>query len=326
MARPGSGGLPARRPDQKPSPPPAAQSPGAAAGILRARIIIISGSVDGLYIYSGKAGPGTLVASAVAHDGTDPYGNTVTGPGYAVYGSGGQELDLSVSSGQAQITFKTGSTLEDEPGLIIGAKGGSGAGAFLNWNIKGPIATSQGDSVILEMNSANEGATSSANGEFVYAATSGTDYLSAAWSAAGFVIPAGSIAAVDPSTGTVAAPAVAEPWHSMPSMSASWSVSGFAEYRLLPTGDLQLAFQDLVPGTDTDGTTIWAAGSLPAAYRPAHNSPRLAAYSNALRTGAVGTATEGPALTVLTDGSVECFGIAAASTRVDLSAIVPLTA
>jgi hypothetical protein len=112
---------------------------------------------------------------------------------------------------------------------------------------------------------------------------------------------------------------VPESWHNMPAMSGGWSNS-HAKYRLTSEGNLQLSFRNLGPGTDTDGATIWAAASLPAAYQPVSNK-RIACYSQALRTGA---AAEAAALEVITDGSVQCFGIAAASTRVDLEAVVAL--
>lgn len=133
--------------------------------------------------------------------------------------------------------------------------------------------------------------------------------------AAGIVTPI--IQAVTPRDNTGSP----ETWHTMPAMAAGWTIGGHASYTMTPNGWLGVAFKDLVPGTDTDGTAIWAAGSLPAAYVPANNH-RVTAYTNTLRVS--GAAFEMGALEFETDGSIQCFGIAAAATRLDLYAAIPL--
>lgn len=77
---PGLGGLPPRRIDQQPVPPPTAVSPGS-KNIIRASIVIITGGTgSGLFVYSPSPGTGNLVASITGASGTDTYGNA--------YGSG----------------------------------------------------------------------------------------------------------------------------------------------------------------------------------------------------------------------------------------------
>jgi hypothetical protein len=113
-----------------------------------------------------------------------------------------------------------------------------------------------------------------------------------------------------------------ETWHDLTTMSNGWSIGGHAAYTMLPDGWLGIAFKDLVPGTDTDATVIFSsANGLPAAYRPA-NTHRVVAYTNTLRVS--GAAFEMGALEFETDGSIQCFGIAAAATRLDLFTAVPL--
>jgi hypothetical protein len=74
----------------------------------------------------------------------------------------------------------------------------------------------------------------------------------------------------------------------------------------------EIKFQcGLSPGTDTDGTIIGNIGGATPAASQTH-----AVWANALRTGAVGTATEGAALQLDTSGNVRCLGIAAAATSV----------
>jgi hypothetical protein len=113
-----------------------------------------------------------------------------------------------------------------------------------------------------------------------------------------------------------------ETWHDLATPSNGWTIGGHAAYTLLPDGWLGIAFKDLVPGTDTDGTTVFSsANGLPAAYRPA-NSHRIVAYTNTLRVS--GASFEMGALEFETDGSIQCFGIAAAATRLDLFTAIPL--
>jgi len=134
--------------------------------------------------------------------------------------------------------------------------------------------------------------------------------------AAGIVTPI--IQAVTPGDNTGGA----ETWHDLTTMSAGWAIGGHAAYTMLPNGWLGVAFKDLTPGTDTDGTVIFsAANGLPAAYRPANNH-RVACYTNILRAG--GSTAEAAALEFETDGSIQCFGVAAAATRLDLYAAIPL--
>ena len=140
---------------------------------------------------------------------------------------------------------------------------------------------------------------------------SGTDI-----NAAGIVTPI--IQAVTPGDNTGGA----ETWHDLTTMSGGWTIGGHAAYTMLPSGWLGIAFKDLVPGTDTDGTVIFsAANGLPAAYRPANNH-RIVCYTNTIRVS--GAAFEMAALEFETDGSIQCSGIAAAATRLDLYAAIPL--
>jgi hypothetical protein len=55
-----------------------------AAGAVTANSVIVKGSGDGLFIYDGTPGPGTLILAAASQAGTDPYGNAYSGPGIAI--------------------------------------------------------------------------------------------------------------------------------------------------------------------------------------------------------------------------------------------------
>lgn len=111
-------------------------------------------------------------------------------------------------------------------------------------------------------------------------------------------------------------------WAAMGSMSNGWTVGGHASWRLDFNGQLVVAFKLLVPGTDTDGTVIWSsANGLPTIARPANNHI-IVCYTQAIRVA--GASFEMAALEFETDGSIQCIGIQAASTRVDLYATIPL--
>jgi hypothetical protein len=83
----GTGGLPDRRPDQTRNPPLSGTQPGSSAGIVRARLIIVSGSGEGVFIYNGTPGAGNPPIFSATGGTTDPYGNTVI-PTLQIQGGG----------------------------------------------------------------------------------------------------------------------------------------------------------------------------------------------------------------------------------------------
>jgi hypothetical protein len=105
-------------------------------------------------------------------------------------------------------------------------------------------------------------------------------------------------------------------------MENTWSIGGYAKYRMTAQGDLQVAWQDLTPGTVADGTLIWAASSLPAAYRPATNH-RVVCWTDGLKVN--GATFEAAGFQLNTDGSVACYGFGTAATRGDLFETVPIS-
>jgi len=109
----------------------------------------------------------------------------------------------------------------------------------------------------------------------------------------------------------------------MPSMANGWSVGQTAKYRLNGDGDLQIVFRDLICGTTTDGTNIWNAGSLSGNYLVA--APRrIVAYTSLQGLDGASNRTEGCAIEFEPDGSIQVYGAAVASGRLDCHATVPL--
>lgn len=60
-----------------------------AEGSVTANTVVIAGSGDGVFIYAGTPGPGTLVLALASQAGTDQYGNPYSGPGIALSLPGG---------------------------------------------------------------------------------------------------------------------------------------------------------------------------------------------------------------------------------------------
>jgi hypothetical protein len=74
----GLGGLPAQRPDQlRSNYPPTGVQPGSATGIIRARLVIISGTSGGVFVYNGTPALGNPPIVSITAASTDPYGNAV---------------------------------------------------------------------------------------------------------------------------------------------------------------------------------------------------------------------------------------------------------
>lgn len=109
--------------------------------------------------------------------------------------------------------------------------------------------------------------------------------------------------------------------NTMPSMTHGWNIGGHATYVADPIGNLVVSFKDLQVGTSADTTTIWAAGSLPAAYR-LPDQRRIVVYCDLH--SLTGANANGAALQFETDGSITCYGIASGATRVDLFASIPM--
>jgi hypothetical protein len=109
---PGTGGLPVPRPDQVRVYPPNGVQPGSFAGIVRARLVIVSGAgVSGVFVYNGTPGLGNPPIVSITNSTTDPFGNPVT-PG------------LDVTQGSISGSVISGSTFEGTDFLI------DSAGAF----------------------------------------------------------------------------------------------------------------------------------------------------------------------------------------------------
>ena len=255
--------------------------------VIRARLVEIFGTApppsSGLFVYDAS---GRLVAAIAGAPGTDPIDGTAVPEGVSA-----NDGTVTVDLVGRQIVWNAFTADNDVSPPSLTSTPSDVNGSFLI------VHSGQG------VGGANEASMDFEDSTF--AATTG-------------LVPSGIAAIVVPTTCFI----VTDSWHGMPAMSNGWGIGGHATYRLTPFGDLQVSFKDLTTGTDTDGTAIWAAGSLPAAYRPANNR-RVVCYTD--QTRVAGTTTGMAALEFETDGSVQCYAIAGAASRADLFATIPLT-
>lgn len=70
-----AGAVTPRRPDQGDPGPSTGLGGGFRSGILRARVVIVSGVNEGVFVYNGPPALGNLIASITSADGIDVYGN-----------------------------------------------------------------------------------------------------------------------------------------------------------------------------------------------------------------------------------------------------------
>lgn len=68
-----------------------------AEGSVTANTVLVSGTGDGVFVYDGAPGEGTLVVAIASAAGTDAYGNSYSGPGIVISapgGSGANEIQI----------------------------------------------------------------------------------------------------------------------------------------------------------------------------------------------------------------------------------------
>lgn len=291
----GLGGLAPMRIDQQHDPSPPALPTGAQA-VFRGRLVVISGTSSngtvGLFVYSGTPANGNLVASIASTAGTDQFGNAylagITSYDPAVTGNIVNLLAGVITLENTGFPSQIGATISfaNASMSIIGARN---AVAFAN-----EIILAGGGS-------------------------------------------GGTVTRIQGSDGSNAYLKTCEPnnfgasttFHTLSGFNTGWSVGGECEYRLTVENEVEIRFRNLVHDGVTanpDGTVILSsANGLPSAFRPS-SARRAAAYCNQIRVIATGppTTSSMAALEFETDGSIQCYGMAQAATRVDCYACLPL--
>jgi hypothetical protein len=67
-----------------------------ATGSVTANTVVISGSGDGLFVYSGVPAYGNLILAISNAAGTDAYGNQYSGPGIVLSNAGGSQNEIQI--------------------------------------------------------------------------------------------------------------------------------------------------------------------------------------------------------------------------------------
>ncbi len=257
-----------------------------------------SGGFTGIFAYSPTPGPGNLVLSQSVRSGTDPFGNAYLAGFVAYQGS----VFAQLVAGE----FLSGSTADDQPFIISASTG------FATITSGRPVNTQ-----IQSMLTLAAGAT---NPQIYAGQITSSPVTTRMFEVGGSASVRGFL--------TTQVGGVEETIHSLSGFATGISVGGEAHYRLCasPPNSVQISIRNLVvtgTATDTDGATILsAANGLPPSYRPS-TAKRLTCFANLLRQPSAGV-FESAAIEVETDGSLQCFGWAAAVTRIDLHAIYPV--
>lgn len=185
-----------------------------------------------ILFYSGNPGPGNLVGALSPKSGTDPFGNTYP-QGYSLI-MGGQQIVMGILGGNPLIYWVTGNSHILNSGAIQAFQESTGTGAWDLFQIIGPESTINDDmALIVFASSSDDGTTSKANLTLQYRDQALNFHAYERVDFAGVNVVAGSIAAVEPGTGTSSSNvAAAEVWHNM-SLTASFTgvVGALPRYR-----------------------------------------------------------------------------------------------
>lgn len=227
---------------------------------------------DGIFFYAGTAANGNLLTSNAPNGGVDPFGNPYHS-GIVIYGGNGNPyLQLyvrgSLPSAIPVLFFASNIASEHSSAQLDIDIGNTGlVNEFIESHWFGPSVSQQPDLARIRLLSSGEDKSFAAGGTLAYQDSTGADWQYLHWNASGLDIPACSlITAKDPSTGSVASPAIPETWHTLGSPSFAGWTSDHGRYRMTPWGDVEIDIH--LSGSGTAGTYTYP-NSLQAAYIPA---------------------------------------------------------
>lgn len=212
--------------------------------------VFVQGTGDGVFVYQGTPGPGTLIVALTGDTGTDPYGNnydvglTLPNGGQMSQISGNAEFSLTCLGAFNAGTFDfTPDRTAYAQGNITYQEGTSGQGELV---IASPVPLTPGTDAqaVLTLDSSTGGGATSAS-----------------------ISSSAPMVAVQPGT------TVPETWHALP-YAAQWSnAAGFqaGQYRLNVDGSVSVRGRaqftsNGTTGLSSNGTLVC---TLPSGYRPA---------------------------------------------------------
>lgn len=130
------GGLPPPRPDQRYNPPGPPGPVGAAAGTLNARRVIITGPVDGLFVYDAAGG---LRSADVGQVITDPLKGITCQQGRSTFNGHGAVITLSATALDAELLYAdTGTSVQGA--LVASSASQGGIDPFGNAFLDGQVS------------------------------------------------------------------------------------------------------------------------------------------------------------------------------------------
>lgn len=275
----------------------------------------------GLFFYSGTPAAGNLITSLAGFSGTDAFGNAYP-QGLSIHESG-KSIVAGLTGGAPLLYFVSGLLAISNGAAFQDIVLGSGTAQFDLLQLIGAEDSTQLDLMLSTWSSSSADGTNKAQATTQYKDPSGGFHTYAAADYTGFHVNAGSMVAVDPTTGTArATPAAAESWHNATITSALWTVTGAAtpaRYRLEPQGSgggcVRLSGEVI-----TTGAGPWPANgtifTLPSGYHPSHGAPFIT------RSDISVSATQ-ETVNVLATGSIQNGqGFTAANQRLYLDGIV----
>jgi hypothetical protein len=232
-------------------------------GTLGGLRIVVDGQHEAILFYDAG---NHLLASLAPAAGNDGNGNSFPlGLKLGESGSAGVVVGLTGTTGLLYFPGVVANVSGDANLQLNHQGAGNAAQSFLT--ISSATDNTQLDRVALNLFASSHDGTAKAQISEAYVDSTGGAHFYRHLSYSGCVIDAGSITAVDPTTGTApGTPAVAETWHALAYSNAWANFAGHqaGRYRKTGTGRCELD-GDIAPGTFVNGTTIT---SVPAAYAP----------------------------------------------------------
>jgi len=268
-------------------------------------IVTSGGGFTGLFVYSPGPGPGNLIFSVAAQNGTDPYGNPYVAIATAYNTVPGRFVGLTQGGIQFSSNRTAPATTITAAGLMsLGDSTAAGVAPRIDFN----APSTSGGSPIGDISLLGTSQDGTALGQVIIAGAVGPASLtSGVLEVHGTTVATGGVWA-QAGVASGAAPTGAEPWNSLGSLGAHYTVT-LGRYRMRAENEVELDI--LVSGDGAQATSTTFATTLPAAYRPATSHNNLPMGTNhAVTTGDIWPrldVTSAGAVTVTNQGTANAF-------------------
>lgn len=235
--------------------------------------VVISGS-NNILMYSAAPAAGDLVISVAPNAGSDSFGN-VYPAGFQILnhgGAGASGIAMGFAGTQPlQYFLNPVPNLRNDPALIVNTNG-TGTAQFASFVFSSAEDATQGDYVAISLDSSSQdGSSHVAQITDAYVDSAGGAHPLILRGPGGTTIYAGTIAAVEPGTGTSRTNlAVGETWHAA-TLGSGWGPNGAnfpVSYRVTADNMLEINGNALTTST-TPAAVIF---TLPAGWTPAHTT------------------------------------------------------